>query len=104
MQLPIKGSAMQMIMLIVLVFYLLPLVPARVNSQTGTVATNINNTVKVDGKTCQQLLEAFWKMKDTMEGEDYQLIMTEKLNSIKEQQNQILSTREEFVEYHRESK
>ena len=65
---------MQMIMLIVLVFYLLPLVPARVNSQTGTFATNINNTATADGKICRQLLEAFWKMKDTTEGKDYQLM------------------------------
>ena len=57
----------------------------------------------VDGKKCDQMLEMFWKLNDeNVEGE-YQLIITEKLNSKPEALNQILSEREQLVDYQRES-
>ena len=91
---------MQVIMLIVLLFYLLPFVAARSNS----ITPKLNGTVTEDGKICEQLLQVFWKMKDITMEEDYQLITTDILNSKTGPLNQLLSAREHFVDYQRESK
>ena len=55
---------------------------------------------KVGGKTCEQLLEKFWESNGmNIEGE-YELITIQKPNSLKsEALNQILSEREQLVEY-----
>ena len=87
---------MKMSTVILLLFYLLPFLAG---SSSITLKENI-----VDGKTCAQILEAFWKQNDmNVEGE-YQLITTEKLNLKPKALNQILSEKEQLVEYQRESK
>ena len=89
---------MQVNVLIVLLLYLLSFL-----ARSHSVTVKENNMI-VDSKTCEKMLEAFWEMKDTnMEGE-YQLITTEKFNSKPEALNRILSDREHFVEYQRESR
>ncbi len=94
-------------MFIPLLFYLLPFVATR----SYSVTPKANSTVIADGKTCQQLLEAFQTMKDnimTVE-EDYHLTTTEKLINSKPGplnriQNQNFGRRQQLVEYQRESK
>jgi hypothetical protein len=99
----IKNSAIEVIMFISLLFYLLLFVAAR----SYSVTPKANSTVIADGKTCQQLLEAFQTMKDMTVEEDYHLTTTEKLINSKPDpliQNQNFGGREQFVEYQRESK
>ena len=83
--------------LVVLLFYLLPLA-SESSSQTITPKES-----KVGGKTCEQLLETFWKSNGmNIEGE-YELITTQKLNSKSEAVSQILNERD-LVEYESELK
>ena len=79
------------IMLIVLLFYLLPFL-----AESSSITPKENSTV--DGKTCEQMLEAFWKMKDANVEEEYQLTTTEKLHS----KPVVLNEREQLMEYQRE--
>ena len=85
--------AMLQSLLVVLLFYLLPLV---VESSSQAITPRES---KVGGKTCEQLLEKFWESNGmNIEGE-YELITTQKLNSKSEALNQILSEREQLVEF-----
>ena len=87
---------MQMNMLVVLLLSLLPFL-----AESSSI---IPKESTVDGKKCDQMLETFWKLNDENVEEEYRLIITEKLNSKPEALNQILSEREQFVEYERKSK
>ena len=81
-------------LLVVLLFYLLLLV---VDSSSQAITPRESKVVR--GKTCEQLLEKFWESNGmNIEGE-YELITTQKLNSKSEALNQILSEREQLVEY-----
>ena len=93
----LSTEAMLKSLLVVLLFYLLPLV-VESNSQTITPKES-----KVGSKTCEQLLEKFWESNGmNIEGE-YELITIQKLNSKSEALNQILNEREQLVEYESES-
>ena len=86
---------MQKNMLVALLLYLLPFF-----ADSSSITQNENI---VGDKTCEKMLETFWKLNGmNIEGE-YQLITTEKLNSKPEALNRILSEREQLVKYERES-
>ncbi|MCG8621880.1 MAG: hypothetical protein MJE68_07780 [Proteobacteria bacterium] len=57
----------------------------------------------MEGKTCEQLLEKFWGSNGMNIEEEYELTSTQKLNSKPEALNQILSEREQLMEYESES-
>ena len=81
---------------ILLLFYLVPFLAG-----SNSIALKENT---IDGKTCDQMLKTFRKQNDVNVEGEYQLITTEKLNSKPEALNQILSEKEQLVEYQRESK
>jgi hypothetical protein len=90
--------AMPKDLLFVLLFYFLPLV-----SESSSLTITPKESTQ-GGKSCEQLLETFWESNGmNIEGE-YELITTQKLNSKSEVLNQILSEREQLVEYESESK
>ena len=89
---------MQVNILVVFLFNLLPFL-----AESSSIAVKENSNVTVDGKECEQMLEAFWKQNGlNVEGE-YQLISKEKLILKPEAPNQILNEGEQLVEYQRES-
>ena len=85
--------AMLQSLLVVLLFYLLPLV---VESSSQAITPKES---KVGGKTCEQLLETFWESNGMNIKEEHELITTQKLNSKSEALNQILNDKEQLVEY-----
>ena len=87
---------MKMNTLILLLFYLLPFL-----AESNSITLKENT---IDGKMCDQMLKTFQKQNDVNVEGEYQLITTEKLNSRSEALNQILSEKEQLVEYQRESK